>query len=250
MLRSMKLRVPYTCRAFAALLLLVACSGSPTSPNYEVAPIFIRLAALDDLSTYWDTTRSFVVLAEASDTTTPLPLNVRIPATVSTSSGDVEQMLLARRVCDGDLRSCHVLGVGLQTGADLVRLATDLDRQGARLGPIAGSGFYGSVFVFEPGDVDRVSKWLAARHEVRYVEPSSFAVCGIPSMCPTDLLFVQVTGAVRLRELTGSPTPMDNHLEVNPGDSITVAIHQPDGSSFEFTEVAWPWGTGGVVGAQ
>ncbi len=227
--------------------LLSGCSDEPTSIQ---VPSFIRGAGTDFASTRWDTTRSFIVSAGLQDTITPFPLSQRVPAFLNTSGGDHEQFVLARTVCPENRRLCHVLDVGLVPEIDLTRLAVELSEQGARIRIITGSRTYAGVFVYDPSDLARIAYWLARRREVRYVENSGLAFCGLQGCAPGPVIYTGVTGGIRLRARTGTPTHFDHHLEVIPGDTITVSIEQPDGTFYRFQQIAGPWGTGGVIGAQ
>ncbi len=226
---------------------VLGCSDSSTTPLTD-SPEFISTSATDE-RTQWDVTSSFIFSAAAADTITPFPLDVRVPASISTSAGDREVVLMSRAVC-ANYVSCHELSVGVQAGRDLTSLSQLLDQQGARLASVNTRGTSGSVFVYEPLHKARIAAWLMRRGEVRWVEPMGMAFCGLSSCAPTARIFTAVKGGIRLRERTAPPTPFDNHLEVNPGDTITVSIPQPDGSVHQLQEIARPWGSLGRVQRQ
>lgn len=183
------------------------------------------------------------VIALNPDPDVVFPADLRIPATITTSAGDSEQVLLSQAICPG-MHLCHRISVMLKEGSNTDALRRAIDSKGARVISVSDKGTSMVVFVFEPTDTPNVTAWLYRRNEVRSLQQSGFLVpAGSSSASDGGARgsAVALTGGVRVSERSGAPTPSNNHLEVAPGDTITVTVAQPDGSSYSYQQVMAQW---------
>lgn len=185
------------------------------------------------------------VIAVSSNPKAIFPDEERIPVRVSTSAGDIEQMMLSKALCNGSI--CHMLTVMLHPGSNADALRHDIDSHGARIAGISRSGTTLSVYIFEPRNIPAIIAWLNLRSEVR-----SIVTAGVTTMqgasspasggdAKTGNSGVYLTGGIRVDERNAAPTQYNNHLEVLPGDTITVTITQPDNSTFSYQQVVGSW---------
>ncbi len=218
-----------TIALLAGALALTGCSdsllGGGDSP--AVHPTFILRADGHAAHQSWDPSTVFTVSALPRDSATPFPLDVRVPATVTTSAGDAERLYLSRRFCSGTT-FCHTLSISFTAEADVNGIAGDLDRLGARFTMVNARYTSAQLFVLEPNDIPRIAFRLNSRHGVPSVGRSGLAVAGWGP--DTMTLYAGITGGVRMAERTGTVTRHNRYLEIVSGDTITVAIAQPDGS--------------------
>lgn len=247
------------CVSIVAGGLLSACSSdTATAPEISGAQFFISSAWSGELTSYGSTGTlsgsidlnqmgyySASVIALNPDPGAVFPADARIPATVTTSAGDSEQVLLSQAICPG-MHLCHRISVMLKEGSNTDALRRAIDSKGARVISVSDKGTSMVVFVFEPTDIPNVTAWLYRRNEVRSLQQSGFLVlAGSSSSSSSDSgaggSAVALTGGVRVSERSGAPTPSNNHLEVAPGDTITVTVAQPDGSSYSYQQVMGQW---------
>ena len=245
------------CVSIVAGGLLSACSSdTTTAPEISGAQFFISSAWSGELTSYGSTGMlsssidlnqmgyySASVIALNPDPGAVFPADARIPATVTTSAGDSEQVLLSQAICPG-MHLCHRISVMLKEGSNIDALRRAIDSKGARVISASANGTSMVVFVFEPTDIPNVTAWLYSRNEVRSLQQSGFLVLAGSSSASDDGAggsAVALTGGVRVSERSGAPTPSNNHLEVAPGDTITVTVAQPDGSSYSYQQVMGQW---------
>ncbi len=199
-----------------------------------VQPAFI---ADGSVSVQWGVT-IFTVTAFPRDSVTPFPRDVRVPVTVTTSAGDTERLFLSRDVCPG-ISSCHSLRIDLADGTDFERLSGRLDRRGARFTSLSAHRTSGTLFVFEPDEVPAVSAWLARQSGV---QSAYLAQLGVVGRMSRRTEHTRLKGGMRLAERTGAVHPNNGHLDIRLGDTVTITIAQPDGSTHVFDAVISPRG--------
>jgi hypothetical protein len=238
--------LPALPRGTLALLALAFFAGcdSATAPEPTLTEFAVRDLAVDP-QTRWDSTTSLIVNATVVDTLTPLDHGRRVRMSVTTSKGDQEQLELARMICGEGFRVCHGIGAGVRPNADFNAIRRSIEPLGARINVIPLSRLYAGVFVFDPANVPRVAATLARRRDIDIVEASGFATCGLAGCAPGPAFLAMLRGGLPLRARTNPPTPFDGYLEIQPGDTIRLALTQPDGTTVRLEHVVPPWMPGG-----
>lgn len=229
----------------AVVLPFAASCGRATAPEPALAEFALRELSVDP-STRWDSAASLIVYAAVVDTLAPMDRNKRVLMRVTTSSGDREQVGLARRTCsDDDWLYCHFVGAGVAADADFNAIRQSIEPLGARINLVALSRRYASVFVFDPANVPHVAARLARRRDIDLVRMEGFATCGLKGCAPGPAFFAMLGGGLPFRARANQPTPFDGYLEIQPGDTIRLAVTQPDGSTLRHEHVVPPWMPGG-----
>jgi hypothetical protein len=240
--------LPASRRGVLALLVVaapfVAACERATAPEPALTEFALRELFVDP-RTLWDSTTSLIVSAAVVDTVTPLDRTKRVRMNVTTSGGDREQLGLARMMRSEDHRFYHLLGVGVRPNADFDAIRRSIEPFGARINLIPLSRLFASVFVFDPANVPRVAGTLARRRDIDIVEADGFATCGLAGCAPGPAFFAMLRGGLPFRARSNQPTPFDGFLEIQPGDTIRLAVTQPDGTTVRHEHVVPPWTPGG-----
>lgn len=240
--------LPASRRALLALLavavpLIAACERA-TEPSVVPTEVALREASVDP-TTMWDSTAAFVIVASVVDTLAPLAFDRRVLASITTSHGDRESIHLSRFFCTASWNTCHTIGIGLRSGADFGAVRRAIEPLGARITTISLSRLYANVFVSDPAAVSRVVRALARQRHVESVTRDAVGFCGLSGCAPGPAFFAMLRGGLPFRARTNQPAPFDGYLEIQPGDTIRLAVTQPDGSTLRHEHVVPPWMPGG-----
>ncbi len=236
--------LPASRRGVLALLTVavpfVAACERATAPEPALVEFALRELVVDP-STRWDSTASLIVYAAVVDTLAPLDKNRRVRMSVTTSGGDSEQLGLARLACSEESLYCHWISASVRPDANFDAIRRSIEPLGARINLIPLSRLYASVFVFDPVNVPRVALTLARRRDIDVVQADGFATCGFTGCGSAVAYRAGLSGGLPFRARTNQPTPFDGHLEIQPGDTIRLAVTQPDGTTLRHEHVAPPW---------
>ena len=242
--------LPFASRRRGVLALLavaapfVAACERATAPSAMLTEAELREVSVDP-TTMWDSTTALVVVASVVDTLAPLAFDQRVLASVTTSHGDRESLHLSRFFCTANWNTCHTVGVGLRPGADFGAVRRAIEPLGARIVSIPLSLLYANVFVSDPAAVFRVVRALTRQRDVESVTEDGMGFCGGRGCAPGPAFFAMLRGGLPLRARTNPPTPFDGYLEIQPGDTIRLAVSQPDGTTLSREQVVPAWSPGG-----
>lgn len=163
-----------------------------------------------------------------SDTSFRLERNQRVPARLSSSSGDEEQVGLYRLECPAREGSyvfpCFTFLIMFAEGYDMAEIERRVAAIGGRFGSLSSN--FASIVIFEP-DAMRRAREAGSWPGVAYPWFSTRS-CD-PFLC-SSLAHV-LTLPVRLDY--GPPIPGDGTLQVVPGDTVYYRYTQPTGQILE-----------------
>lgn len=222
-------------RYFLAGLALLAAFGCDTDVTGPPDPVRPELEALA-----LETAPSGDVMsvrAVPADPEFELGAGQQVPLTVTTSSGDSEEVALTSRVCedeDGAEYVCDELLVGMEEGHTADEVAHLLDDIDAALvdvlfedgTPEGGQVAHLKIF---SGALDEAVDTAADWPDVRYAERNGI----VRIQLEEDGDSVRVPLQRDLRVETTGPEADDGVLQLQPADTVATEYVQPDGSAIE-----------------
>jgi hypothetical protein len=169
-----------------------------------------------------------MVYALAEERSLTLGPRERIPITVTTTSGDFEQVGIYHVYCPPGRRraggfDCFRFLIRMQDQNDITEIAPYVAAIGGRFVTISPTGKWATIVLFEPVNIIRQARAAATWPGVADTDVAS-APC-FASVC-TNLY-------VPIRIDAGTPEPGDGTIQVQPRDTVRVRYQQPETGSLE-----------------
>ena len=170
---------------------------------------------------------------------TPVDWNFRLPSdryltvTVTSSSGEFEEMRLRRAICgleSGQSYACRFFSVSMGSGGDVRLLQEPLAQKGARFSLIANPPTYASAYAFR--DWQATMRYARSLPGVQYVELVHIFALANGGQIPFAAL---LAGALPFE--SERPIANDGVVSAQPTDSVWIRYTQPAGNVETFAVV-------------